>query len=285
MATFVFFHAHPDDEVLSTGGTIARAASEGHRVVLVVATNGEYGEVPDDLAEGETLIDRRRAETAASAGVLGVDRIEWLGYRDSGMTGWAQNDDPASFLQADVDEAAERLAAVLRAEQADVLSIYDWHGNYGHPDHIRVHQVGHRAGELAGTAKVVEATINRDHLKRLQAMFAEMVAASGERPGVNREEVESGAEPPADEFDPDAPADDGNPLGMLEHEITLAVDITPYLDQKRRALLAHKSQVTDTGFFLQMPDDAFARSFGTEWFIEKDVPAGGGPRQGWLVEK
>jgi LmbE family N-acetylglucosaminyl deacetylase len=284
MATFVFFHAHPDDEVLSTGGSIARAAAEGHRVVLVVATNGEYGEVPDDLAEGESLIDRRRAETEESAKVLGVDRIEWLGYRDSGMTGWAQNEDPASFLQADVDEAAARLAAVLRTEGADVLSIYDWHGNYGHPDHIRVHQVGHRAAEAAGTSKVVEATINRDQLRRLQSMFAEAVASAGERPGVNREEVESGDEPAADEFDPDAPADDGNPIGMSEHEITLAVDISPYLEQKRRALLAHKSQVTDTGFFLQMPDEAFARSFGTEWFIEKGVPAGGGPRAGWLVE-
>jgi LmbE family N-acetylglucosaminyl deacetylase len=284
MATLVFFHAHPDDEVLSTGGTIARAAAEGHRVVLVVATNGEFGEVPDDLAEGETLIDRRHAETQRSAGVLGVDRIEWLGYRDSGMTGWEQNSDPAAFLQADLDEAAARLAAVLREEQADVLSIYDWHGNYGHPDHIRVHHVGHRAAEVAGTAKVVEATINRDQIRRMQSMFAEAVAAAGERPGVNREEIEAGLEPPEDEFDPDAPADDGNPIGMTEAEITLAVDVTPYVDQKRRALLAHKSQVTDTGFFLQMPDEAFARSFGTEWFIEKGVPSGAGPREGWLVE-
>src|SRR4051794_28723976 len=170
MATLVFFHAHPDDEVLSTGGTIARAAAEGNRAVLVVATNGEYGEVPDDLRPGETLIERRRAETEASASVLGVARIVWLGYRDSGMTGWEQNADPASFLQADADEAASRLATVLCEEEAEVLTIYDWHGNYGHPDHIRVHQVGHRAADMAGTPRVAEATINRDELRRLRSV-------------------------------------------------------------------------------------------------------------------
>jgi LmbE family N-acetylglucosaminyl deacetylase len=114
MATLVCFHAHPDDEVISTGGTIARAAAEGHRVVLVVATNGEHGEVPDDLGPDETLADRRRAETEASARVLGVARVVWLGYTDSGMTGWDQNGHPDSFHRADPDEAGARLAEVLR---------------------------------------------------------------------------------------------------------------------------------------------------------------------------
>ena len=151
MATLVCLHAHPDDEALSTGGTMARASAEGHRVVLVVATNGEHGEVPEDLRDGETLVDRRRAETEASAAALGIDRVVWLGYTDSGMTGWEQNADPASFLQADVEEAARRVAEVLEEESADVLTTYDWHGNYGHPDHVKVHHVGHRAAELAGT--------------------------------------------------------------------------------------------------------------------------------------
>ncbi len=133
----------------------------------MVATNGEYGEVPEDLAEGESLVDRRHAEAAQSAKQLGVHRIVWLGYKDSGMTGWEQNADPASFLQAPVDEAAERLAGVLREENADVLTVYDWHGNYGHPDHIKVNTVGYRAAELAGTPKVFEATMNREHVVRM----------------------------------------------------------------------------------------------------------------------
>ena len=266
MGTLVSFHAHPDDEAIATGGSLARAASEGHRVVLVVATNGEWGETPADLAAGETLVDRRRTETELSAERLGVHRVVWLGYEDSGMTGWEQNERPDSFFQAPLEAAAERLADILREETADVLTTYDWHGNYGHPDHIKVHTVGHRAAELAGTAKVVEATINRDALRRLLEMVRTMSPEGG----------------PGDDFDPDGPADDGRPMGMAEHEITLAVDVADFVQQKRHALSAHRSQITDTSFFAEMPDEMFRVSFGTEWYIEKGVAPGTGPRPGWL---
>jgi LmbE family N-acetylglucosaminyl deacetylase len=269
MSTLVCFHAHPDDEVIGTGGTIARAAAEGHRVVLVVATNGEHGEVPDDLEPGETLVDRRRRETEASAAVLGIDRIVWLGYSDSGMTGWAQNGDPSSFLRADVDEAGERLAAVLREEQADALTIYDWHGNYGHPDHIAVHRVGTAAARLVPSVRVLEATMNRDAIAR---MVEEARGSGAFAPG----------EGETDEFDPTGPADDGNPMGMPEAELTLAVDVSAHLATKRDAMRCHRSQIADTSFFLEMPDDAFASAFGTEWFIEHGVDP---PyRTGWIFE-
>ena len=266
MGTLVCFHAHPDDEAISTGGTLARASAEGHRVVLVIATNGEHGEVPDDLAEGESLIDRRRAEVAQSATALGIHRVVWLGYRDSGMTGWEQNHDPLSFLQAPVDDAAERLAEILRQEKADVVTVYDWHGNYGHPDHIKVHTVGHRAAELAGVERVFEATMNRDHIVRMIEMARQAGAPMMDE----------------NEFDPNSGADDGNPLGMSEAELTHAVDVSAYLHAKRESLRAHRSQITDTSFFLQMPEEAFAASFGTEWFIQKGVKPG--VRLGWLFE-
>ncbi|MFZ9359706.1 MAG: PIG-L deacetylase family protein, partial [Ilumatobacteraceae bacterium] len=131
MSTLVCFHAHPDDECLATGGTIARASAEGHRVVLVVATDGAHGEVPQDLEPGETLVDRRAKEVAASAKVLGIARLEMLGYKDSGMTGWSQNSDPGAFINADVEVAAQNLAKILKEENADAVTIYDWHGNYG----------------------------------------------------------------------------------------------------------------------------------------------------------
>lgn len=266
MATLVSFHAHPDDESITTGGSLARAAAEGHRVVLVIATNGDHGEVPDDLAEGETLADRRRVETERSAAVLGVVRIAWLGYDDSGMTGWPQNGNEASFWQAPVDEAAEGLAAILREEDADVLTIYDWHGGYGHPDHVQVHRVGRRAAELAGTPTVFEATMNRDEVTR----FVERARAAGTDPfeGI--------------EFDPLGPADDGNPFGTPEAELTHRVDVTAFIDQKRRSLMCHASQVTDSTFFLKMQQDHFAAAFGTEWFTKLGDP---GPlRDGWLFE-
>jgi LmbE family N-acetylglucosaminyl deacetylase len=249
MATLVSFHAHPDDECIVTGGVMAKAASEGHRVVLVVATKGENGEVPDGfLGPDEQLWQRRVEETKAAAEVLGATRVEFLGYVDSGMMGTPENDLPGSFWTADVDEAAGRLAAILDDEQADVLTVYDDIGGYGHPDHIKVHSVGYRAAELAAKSpRVFEATINRDQILR----------GIRER----REQLGPDIEVPNIEDDPN--------FGKPEAVITAAVDVREFLDHKRRAMKAHASQISDQSFFLQMPDDAFAHGFGTEWFIRK----------------
>lgn len=251
MATLVCFHAHPDDEAITTGGVMAKYAAAGHRVVLVVATGGEHGEVPDDLAPGEALADRRRAETEASAGVLGLSGIRWLGYTDSGMDGWEQNDHEHCFWQAPVEEAAERLAAILRAEAADVLTVYDAHGNYGHPDHIQVHRVGHRAAELAGVRTVYEATMNRDEVRRQMILFS---GEEGGEPPLSEEEIQS--------------------FGSPEDALTTAVDVSSVVGRKRAAVACHRSQVTDSSFLLQMPEEAFAVAFGTEWFIRKGAPPG-----------
>ena len=268
MSTIVFVHAHPDDEASGTGGSMARAAAEGHRVVLVVCTDGDLGEAPDDLADGETVVARRRKETAASTAILGVARTVWLGYRDSGMTGWEQNEDPASFWQADVDEAGARLAAVLREEQADIVVMYDWHGGYGHPDHVQVHRVAHRAADLAGTPRRFESTFNRDAMKRRMA----------ETPPPSPD----GAPSSEFEFDPDGPADDGNPFGTPESGIDLRVDVSAYLEQKRRALSSHASQTTDVGMMIAMPQEVFGAFFGTEWFI---VPGDEHHlHDGWLLD-
>jgi LmbE family N-acetylglucosaminyl deacetylase len=246
--TIVFFHAHPDDEAIATGGTMARAKREGHRVVLVSATRGELGEfAPDSLAPGEQLVDRRVAELHAAAEILGVDRVEFLGYRDSGMAGEPTNDDPGAFAAADIDEAAGRLARLLEAEHADVLTIYDENGNYGHPDHIQVHRVGVRAAELAGTRRVYEATVNRNYLQRLMAQI------------------------PREPDDPEVPAD-VETLGVTEDEITTTVDVHDFVDAKRKAMIAHASQIPDDSFFLQLPLEQFREAFGYEWFIRRDGP-------------
>jgi LmbE family N-acetylglucosaminyl deacetylase len=246
--TLVLFHAHPDDEAIATGGTMARAKRDGHRVVLVSATRGELGEfAPDWLAPGEQLVDRRVAELNAAAEILGADRVEFLGYHDSGMAGEPTNADPGSFASADVDEAAARLARILEEEHADVLTVSDENGNYGHPDHIQVHVVGVRAAEMAGTRRVYEATANRDHIKRMMAMM------------------------PQDPDAPEAPAD-LDTLGVTEDQITTTVDVREFVDRKRAAMIAHASQIPDDSFFLQMPLDAFREAFGWEWFIRRDGP-------------
>jgi len=275
MGTLVCFHAHPDDEAIATGGSMARAHAEGHRVVLIVATDGAHGEVPDDLGAGETLTDRRRDETIASAAVLGVDRVEFLDYTDSGMTGWDQNSHDEAFCRADLDAVAARVAAVLREEHTDVFTIYDWHGGYGHPDHIQVHKVGCRAEEMVrsdlSNLRVLESTMNRDGMRRMIALAKEM--------GFD------GAGPDGDDgedFDPDSPMDDGNPMGTSEAELTLGIDVSDYTDSKLAAITAHRSQVSDSSFFLQMPPEIFAQAFGHEWFIEHGQPLG--LKIGWMFE-
>ena len=246
--TLVLFHAHPDDEAIATAGTMARAKRDGHRVVLVAATKGELGEsAPDSLAPGEDLAERRVAELNAAAEILGVDRLEFLGYGDSGMAGEPTNAAPGSFASADVDEAAARLARILEDEHADVLTVYDENGNYGHPDHIQVHVVGVRAAELAGTRRVYEATINRDHIKKMMAMM------------------------PRDPDAPEVPAD-VETLGVTEDRITTTVDVREFVDLKRAAMVAHASQIPEDSFFLQMPLEAFREAFGWEWFIRRDGP-------------
>ncbi|HET6663306.1 MAG TPA: PIG-L family deacetylase [Acidimicrobiales bacterium] len=254
MANLVAFHAHPDDECLLQSGSLAKAVHDGHRVVVVYATRGEVGEAPDGLLEpGETLVERRMAEAMRSAEALGVHRVAWLGYRDSGMMGTADNDDRRSFWRADVEEAATLVAAILREEGADVLTIYDENGNYGHPDHIQVHRVGSRAAELAGTPHVLEATISRAHVKALIAGAAAAGQSVDDAPDLDDESVI---------------------FGVADEAITTIVDVGDFLDRKRAAIAAHASQVQDTGLFLAMPPEAFRAAMGTEFFIRRGVPAG-----------
>lgn len=261
MSTIVYLHAHPDDEASQTAGMMARAAAEGHRVVVVFATNGEHGEAAGDAVDGETVADYRRREADASAAAIGLARVVWLGYSDSGMSGWEQNDLEGSLHRADLDEAAQRVADVLDEEHADFLVGYDWHGGYGHPDHVKVHHVAHRAAELARSRpRLFESTMNR-------TAIIDLVRA-GREAGID-----------TGDFDPEEPMDDGNPLGSTEDEITWRVDTSGYLAQKRASLEAHRSQATDIEGFLSLPPEVFAGLFGYEHLID---PEDEGPmREGW----
>lgn len=263
MSTIVFVHAHPDDEASQSACSMARAVQEGHRVVLVIATNGDHGEPAGDLAQDETVVMRRRLEAEASAAAIGTHRVVWLGYADSGMTGWGQNDHEGAFMRADVEEAAGRLAGVLREEAADVVVGYDWHGGYGHPDHIQTHRVTKRAAELAGTGRYLEGTMNRDAVFR----SFEAARAAGMELG---------------DWDPSGPMDDGNPLGTPESELHWACDLRAWVDVKRAALRAHASQTSDVGMMLAIPEDAFREQFGWEYYIEPGRPEG--MVTGWFLD-
>ncbi len=252
MATLVSFHAHPDDESIQTGGTVARAVKDGHRAVLVFATRGEHGEVAEGFLDpGETLGERRERECHASAQVLGAQRVAFLDYVDSGMLGTPENDLEGSFWSADVEEAAQRLAAILSEEQADVLTTYDPNGVYGHPDHVQVHRVGQRAGELAGTPVVLEATWDRDHLRRV----VELGRAEGQ---VHSEDDV-----------PDVTME--STFGSPEDVITHRLDVRDLIALKRASMAAHASQIAEQSFFLQIPEEAFEATFGYEWYIQRGV--------------
>lgn len=253
MSTLVFLHAHPDDEASQTSGMMAMAADQGHRVVEIFATNGDLGEAAADLAEGQSVVDYRHGEAARSAAVIGVQRVEWLGYRDSGMTGWPDNETEGAFCRADVDEAAAKVAAILDEEDADVFVHYDWHGNYGHPDHIQVHRVGTRALELARRRpRELQETMNRDANRRAYEL------------GVAAGIVD------ANTWNPDEmTGDDGLPTGSPESEISWAIVLSPeYVERKRRAMQCHASQTSDIGFMLAMAPQVFAAAFGREYLIE-----------------
>lgn len=252
MSTIVFVHAHPDDEASQTSGSIARLTGEGHRVVIVYATGGDHGTLPANH-DGD-LAELRRVEAEASARATGAQRLVWLDHLDSGMTGWDTNAHPQAFMNADVDTAARLVADVLDEEDADAVVGYDWHGGYGHPDHVQVHRVTLRATELAARRpRYLEVTMNRDAARRL---FAQARAAGVE-----------------EAWDVDGPMDDGNPLGMPEAELHWAVDVTPWLDVKRAALAAHASQ-PDAAGMLAMPEVAFVAMMGHEHYVEPGRPDG-----------
>ncbi|WP_067135935.1 PIG-L deacetylase family protein [Microtetraspora malaysiensis] len=253
--TAVFFHAHPDDEALLTAGTMAMLAAEGHRVVLVVATAGERGLA--DLPHGDELGQARMKELNRSAETLGCARVVLLGYGDSGLAidgGVAEDRPDNAFIDADSEEAAQRLAVILKEETADLLTIYDPAGGYGHPDHVQVYRVGSRAAEIAGTPIVLEATVNRDPLLKGVRLAARLY------PKIDVRSFERAYSP--------------------SHVITHRVNVRKFARAKRASMAAHASQTTGgdgdrtLGAMLKIPFWAYRLIFGTEWYVRRDLPPG-----------
>jgi LmbE family N-acetylglucosaminyl deacetylase len=252
--TLVAFHAHPDDEALLSAGTLARAAAAGHRVVLVLATSGEAGLVGDDVLDGtEDLGSRRASEAQVSAEALGVARLVLLDYGDSGSdrpdsaTDWPEG----SFRAAGVEEAADRLADVLREEGADLLVADDANGGYGHPDHLHVNRVA-AAAAAATAVPFLQVTIDREFLSG----GIELARGMGL-------EVPDGFVPP-----------DVSAWYTAHDDITHVVDAGPALAAKRASMAAHATQATgapDTvrtlAVFLALPEEIFAIAFSQEWFV------------------
>ncbi|MDL4772178.1 N-acetyl-1-D-myo-inositol-2-amino-2-deoxy-alpha-D-glucopyranoside deacetylase [Actinomadura xylanilytica] len=266
----LFVHAHPDDESIGTGATMAKYAAEGAQVCLVTCTLGEEGEIiPDELrhlASGkeDRLGEYRIGELAEACAALGVRDHRFLGgpghWRDSGMMGAPTNDDPRCFWRAEVDEAAGALAAVVREVRPQVIVTYDERGNYGHPDHIQAHRVATRAFELAAdpahedgaepwqAAKFYAYATPRTVLARAIAVMREARLPFARVAGLD----ELGS-------------------GVADGQVTTAVDARAHLPAKLAALRAHRTQVVvapeRVGPYFALSNNLGQQAFGTEYFI------------------
>jgi LmbE family N-acetylglucosaminyl deacetylase len=283
----LFVHPHPDDESIACGGTMARAVSAGVRTVVVTCTGGEAGEnlAGIDLG-GLPLVEHRRRELDAAIAILGVDAHHRLGFRDSGMVGTPDNDHPDCFHRADLDAAALRLAALIRAERPGAIVSDDARGTYGHPDHIKAHQVTVRAVELAADPQApLDGTpwrVGRRYVHtfshgRLRAGHEALTAL--------------GLPSPFDDDEVDAARggsdarEEGASLagfGAPDDVVTTRVDIAPWLEVKTAAMHAHASQMAPDSFFLNVPDELAGVFFGVEEYVlEAGAPFDG--LASWLL--
>lgn len=242
MSTVVFFHAHPDDEAIFTGGTIALLADAGVRVTVAIATSGEQG-----LHHGAAtpLAEHRADETRRACAALGVDHVEFLGYEDSGLAAPGEPMRAEAFALADVDEAAHRLAAILHDVEAGALVYYDEGGIYGHADHLAVHRVGRRAAELAAVPTVYEATVDREYLHFVETHLVDLAVLS---------------------------MHEAVPTGVPTVFVTTTIDVTPVIDRKRAAIAAHASQIPADSSVLALDDATFAGVYGYEWYVRTGPP-------------
>jgi mycothiol conjugate amidase Mca len=267
-------HAHPDDESTS-GGIFSRYAAEGVRTALVTCTLGEEGEIVDPTMDVEAVRPRlgavRMDELRCSVAALGIEHVYLLAYRDSGMAGTAANANPLAFTNADVEAAAARLVAIVRAERPQVLVTYDEQGGYGHPDHIMAHRIAVAAYEGAGDptrfpvapgqpgpwepSKVYYIAWPRE---RMYELMAELERRGLPNPFADR----SGADDAGGSEPQQEPT-----LLQPESAITTTIDVAAYFERKMASVACHRSQFAESSFFRALPPDLARRAFGQETFI------------------
>ncbi|HEV2217917.1 MAG TPA: PIG-L family deacetylase [Candidatus Dormibacteraeota bacterium] len=250
MATLLLVHAHPDDEAISTGGVMLKARADGHRVVLVTATRGEVGEIynMDEAASRPHLGEIREKELENAARILRVNRGEFLEYRDSGMVGTSDNENPASFHKAALDEAAGRLVKILREERPDVVVTYAEDGQYGHPDHIKAHRV---------TVAALDQMLSASESWTPKKLYY---------PAIPRSLMEAFMEQLPEEQRQQQQASTIQITGTPDELVTTRVDVSPYVARKHEAFKAHISQNDPNSWFATMQDQIFEVAFGTEYY-------------------
>jgi N-acetyl-1-D-myo-inositol-2-amino-2-deoxy-alpha-D-glucopyranoside deacetylase len=254
-------YAHPDDETFGVGGTMARYAERGVPVTMVCATRGEVGEIaPGTDATPETLGQYREQELRDSMAILGVHDVRFLDYRDSGMRGTPENEDPRNLHNADGAKVVAELVRVIRERRPEVIATWDVSGGYGHPDHVAVHHHATAAFHAAADAsshpdagapwsgaKLFYTAFPVEEFARL---MQQMRDRGIELPGFSEDAQE------ADEF--------------VRVPANCIIDVSEYYDRKIAAMLAHKTQITAEDPFMRLPEDMKRDFFGREYFHRAD---------------
>jgi N-acetyl-1-D-myo-inositol-2-amino-2-deoxy-alpha-D-glucopyranoside deacetylase len=264
--TFMAVHAHPDDEIFGTGGTFAKLSHEGVRTVLITSTRGEAGDIFDptmtEEQKAETfkhMAEVRERELAEAVAALGITEQRYLDFRDSGMVGTPDNQNPASFHQALFDEAVKRLVRYIREFKPQVMATYDPWGGYGHPDHVQAHRVAVIAFEAAGDKRFypdleLEAwqPLKLYYTAFARSMFQKSVQIMKER------QIDGPWNNPQMDMDE---------WGVPDELITTTLDVRDFIEQKRAAVRAHRTQMAPDNFMLMLPDDLAREGIGYESFI------------------
>ena len=265
--TLMAVHAHPDDEATSTGGILAKYSAEGVTTVLVTCTDGALGDSGpikpgQEGHQSDAVVELRAAELQASCAVLGVTHAHQLGYHDSGMMGWPQNDLPGSFWSTPLDEPTAKLAQLIEQYRPDVVVTYDENGFYGHPDHIQAHRITVAALERSGSpARLYYSTVRSSDMVEFGKRMAELMAAEGGG------QDPAGADNAVTDAGNDAGTDEPGPvMGVPDEAVAADVDCMAFVQQKYDALAAHVSQVENI-FFLRLPREVFATAMGREAFV------------------
>jgi mycothiol S-conjugate amidase len=269
-------HAHPDDEASMGAGTVAKYAAEGIRGVLVCCTGGEEGDILNPAVDTPEIRGRlhevRMEELQASVDAIGYEQLYMLGYRESFMKETESNANPDNFANAPFDEAVERLVRIIRAERPQVIITYgDDSKFYPHPDHVRVHEISGPAFDAAGDPdrfpesgapwQPSKLYYTGWSARRVRALHEAFLARGEESPYASWFEERG--------FDE-----------SLDERFTTFIDVGDFLKHRREALLAHRTQVDPTGFWMRLPDDVVREVFPWEEFalartlVDTGVPEG-----------
>ena len=273
--TLLAVFAHPDDESFGVGGMLAKYAAEGVHVVLACATRGDVGEIKDPrLGTQEQLAEIRERELRCACDVLGISELHLLGYRDSGMAGSPDNDDPRSLVQADPVEVVGKIVRVIRQVRPQVVVTFEEGGGYGHPDHIAIHRhtlvAFHSAGDRGQYPEHLVRGLEPHLPQRLYFTALPRRFFRGLAQGLR-----------AMGFDLSRFGDfDWESRGVPDELCTFEIDVSDYVDIKLQAFQCHRSQLSPDSPFSLIPPEVRWDFMGTECFASPDsrLEPGRGPK-------